>query len=78
MLELMQRHELELLNADAMCTGTITRYRVTQKLTDSVLVCKQLHQFFVKMVINEERMYTLTKYGTTKGSKKKFQVIIIQ
>ena len=43
-------------------------------ILDYVLVCKQLYQFFEKMVIDEERIYTLTKYATTKGSLKKMSI----
>ena len=38
---------------------------------DYVLVCKELYQYFEKLVIDEERRFTLTKYATTKGKKKK-------
>ena len=76
LLDLVDRYGLELLNADAMCTGAITRYRMSKKCTeiailDYVLVCKELYQYFEKLVIDEERRFTLTKYATTKGKKKK-------
>ena len=76
LLELVDRHGLEVLNADPMCTGAITRYRVSKKCTevailDYVLVCKELYQYFENMVIDEERKLTLTKYATTKENKKK-------
>ena len=75
MLELMERHGLQLLNADKLCTGTVTRYRVTKKGTeaailDYVLVCQELYEFFEKMEIDEDRNYTLTRYATKKGNKK--------
>ena len=38
---------------------------------DYVLVCKELYQYFEKLVIDEERRFTLTKYATTNGKKKK-------
>ena len=76
MLDLIDRHGLQLLNADQMCTGAITRCRVTTKNTevailDYVLVCQELYKYFEKMAIDEERNYTLTKFATTKGNKKK-------
>ena len=77
-MELISRHGLELLNADIKCRGTVTRYRVSKKseersILDYMLVCKELYQYFEAMIIDEERYLTLTKYATSKGSKKNIQ-----
>ena len=74
MLELVSRHELAILNADARCRGTITRHRVSKKseeksILDYMLVCKDLYQHFESMMIDEERSLTLTKYTTSKTTK---------
>ena len=76
MLDLIERHGLKILNADQMCTGAITRCRVTTKNTevailDYVLVCEELYQYFEKMQIDDERNYTLTKFAISKCIKKK-------
>ena len=75
LLELCSRHELAILNADARCRGTITRYRVSKRseeksILDYMLVCKELYQYFESMVIDEERNLTLTKYIANKTTKK--------
>ena len=78
MLELIDRQSLVLLNADRNCVGAVTRYRVTKNGTESaildyMLVCEVFYQYFEKMIIDEERQYTLTKYATTKGIKRKVE-----
>ena len=75
LLELMDRQELKMLNSEKNCVGTITRYRETKNKTeasvlDYVLVCEDMHQYFMEMQIDEDRKFTLTKYATTKGAIK--------
>ena len=69
---------LVLLNASELCRGAITRCRVTITSTeiailDYMLVCQELYQYLLSMFIDEGRNYTLTKYSTTKGIKKKVE-----
>ena len=75
LLELIDRQELKMLNSEKNCVGTITRYRETKNKTevsvlDYVLVCEDMHQYFMEMQIDEDRKFTLTKYATTKGAIK--------
>ena len=72
LLELLDRHNLHLLNSSEHCEGVITRYRKTVNgeeisVLDYVIVCGGLFSHFTKMFIDEVRLHTLTKYASTKG-----------
>lgn len=63
-----------MLNCSSLCSGVITRYRETTKgiemaVLDYVLACDRLASFLDSMLIDEQRVLTLTKYATTKGMK---------
>ena len=78
LLSLVDRQSLVLLNASDLCKGAITRCRVTTVNTetailDYIIVCQELYQYFLSMFIDEGRNYTLTKYSTTKGKRKKVE-----
>ena len=49
----------------------MTKNNTETLVLDYVLVCEELFQYFNKMVIDEARQFTLTKYATTKGIAKK-------
>ena len=56
MLDIIERHGLRMLNSNKMCSGAVTRYRVTKNGTemailDYFLVCQELYEFFENMVI---------------------------
>ena len=76
MLGMVQRQNLVILNNLAVCTGQITRQRITREreekaILDYILTCEQLANHVEKMLIDEERLFTLTKYVSTKGIRRK-------
>ena len=67
-------NDLIVVNSEELCSGTITRYRKTVKseeksVLDYFIVCRQFYNLVIKMTIDEERKYCLTKYSTKTGSK---------
>ena len=67
-------NDLIVVNSEELCTGTITRYRKTinseeKSVLDYFIVCRQFYNMVVKMTVDEERKYCLTKYSTKTGSK---------
>ena len=78
LLEIMDRHGLLMLNSHTKCVGTVTRFRATKNNTetailDYVLVCEELGKHLDDIFIDEKRQFTLTKYATTKGIRKKVE-----
>ena len=64
-----------IFNKLPICKGEVTRHRITknseEKATlDYVLGCDGLSTFVETMLIDEERLFTLTKYVTTSGMRK--------
>ena len=64
---------LTVLNNLDLCEGSITRKRVTIKgkevsILDFFIVCDKLRPFIEKMIIDEKREYSLTKYSKVKGN----------
>ena len=75
LVDLISRENLVLVNSSAVCSGVITRHRVTQEkveksILDSLIVCDKLEQYLEMMIIDEERNFPLTKYASKKGSKR--------
>ena len=75
LLDLIERENLAVLNTSQLCTGAITRHRVTKEnveksILDYILTCDKLADFLESMLIDEQRIYPLTQYATTKGVKK--------
>ena len=73
--DLIERESLVLLNNSSLCTGAITRNRVTKdadekSILDYIITCERMAGFLEQMLIDEERNFCLTKYATTKGIKK--------
>ena len=73
--DLIERESLVLLNVSDICQGAVTRIRVTKDVTeksilDYILTCEKLAAFLEQMFIDEKRNFPLTKYATTKGTKK--------
>ena len=72
---LIEREKLALLNSSNLCEGAITRNRMAGKneeksIIDYILVCENLSDYLEQMLIDEKRLFPLTKYATTKGVKK--------
>ena len=73
--DMIDRESLVLLNSSILCTGAITRNRITKdgeekSILDYVLTCERLAAFLESMHIDEDRNFPLTKYATTKGIQK--------
>ena len=68
LLELVERQQLSILNANELCEGVITRHRKTvigeeKSVIDYVIVCDLLLRYLQQMLIDEDRKYVLTKYN---------------
>ena len=69
----LQKHpHLHVVNSTDLCTGVITRRRVTVKreekaVLDFFVVCDLVLQFITKMVVDEDRHYALSNYSMVGG-----------
>ena len=66
LMEMARRQNLEILNNLNICKGVITRNRITKRseensTLDYILVCDILANYVTSMLIDEERIFTLTK-----------------
>lgn len=73
--DIIQRHNLIVVNGSEKCSGVITRYnqtsvRTEQSVLDYLIVCNEFYSLITKMTVDEERIHTLTKYSTKAGNKK--------
>ena len=74
LLDLLDRQNLVLLNADERCEGKITRFRETTKgveksILDYMVVCKDMYKYFESLYIDEKRVFTLCNYTSKKNKK---------
>ena len=74
--DIIKRQNLSCLNAHALCQGSITRHRATKvsdekAILDFIIVCERLVPFAEKIVIDEKRENTLTKFVSLKGVRQK-------
>ena len=72
LMEMARRQNLEILNNSNKCKGVITRNRITKcseenSTLDYILVCDVLANYVTSMLIDEERIFTLTKFVSTRG-----------
>ena len=72
LLELISRKSLVIVNATDKCFGTITRMRVKGQITeqsvlDYFVVCHELYNLVVSMLVDEERKYILTRFYKRNG-----------
>ena len=63
---------LSVVNNSDLCTGNITRKRITIKnievsILDFFIVCDKLKPFVEKMIIDEDKMYALSNYRKVNG-----------
>ena len=80
MIGVLQRQNLYLLNGSDRCEGVITRYRKTinseeKAVLDYAIGCSGIFHQLQEMLIDEERIYTLTKYASTKGARKNKAIV---
>ena len=65
--DLINRQDLIIVNSTNKCSGLITRLRKTvngeeKSVLDYFVVCRQLFQKIVKMIIDERRQYVLSRF----------------
>ena len=75
LMAIIERHNLIVGNASSKCSGTITRRRTAinrneKSVIDFVLFSSDLKKHFVKMHIDEERNFVLTRIRKTKNGNK--------
>ena len=66
-------NNLVIVNAQPLCTGSITRYRKTirgeeKSILDHFLVCEEMFASVQSMSVDEAGCYSLTKYSSKLGS----------
>ena len=69
--ELIRRQNLAVLNANDLCKMIITRHRTTvlgeeKSVIDYIIVCDFLLSYLEKMLVDENRMFVLTKEAKPK------------
>ena len=75
MLErVIKENDLIVVNGMDLCEGIITRFRKTinkdeKSFIDYFLVCRRFFELIIMMKIDEERIYSLTKFSNKKGAK---------
>ena len=72
LLEVVEQNGLIIVNGLDICSGSITRSRITVKskeesIIDFFIVCPKLLKFITKINIDEEKVDTLTKCATRNG-----------
>ena len=72
--EFVLENDLVVVNSKEVCSGTITRYRKTvnneeRSVLDYFIVCKMFYNLVMKMTVDEDRKYCLTKFSSKTGSK---------
>ena len=72
LLELISRKSLVIVNATDKCFGTITRMRVKgqnteQSVLDYFIVCQELCNLVVSILVDEERKHILTRFYKRNG-----------
>ena len=75
LLGLIQRENLFLQNISPVCSGLITRQRITntseeKSILDYLITCDILNGFLEKMLIDDAQIFSLTKYASMKGKQK--------
>ena len=71
--EFLKKHtHLIVVNHLDLCQGLITRRRKTSKgleeaVLDFFVICNRISRFIVKMTVDEEKQFVLSRYGKEKG-----------
>ena len=73
--EIIERHDLVVVNATAKCSGVITRKNVTsirteQSVLDYFIVCKDFFSLVSNLTVDEDRVHVMTKFSTKAGVKR--------
>ena len=74
LIGLLKRQNLTCLNSHPSCQGLITRYRKTviseeSAVLDYIITCDKLSSYFQKMVIDDKRTLTMTKFCSSRGKR---------
>ena len=72
MTDLITRQNLIVVNSTKLCYGVITRFKKTKRgdeksVLDYFVVCQELFQNIVKMLVDEERKYVLSRFYKLKN-----------
>ena len=72
--KVIKDNDLIVVNGSDLCKGSITRYRKTvnkeeKSIIDFFLVCRNFYKLIKSLLIDEERIHTLTKYCRKNGTK---------
>ena len=70
----LTENDLVIVNSLDICKGKITRFRKTinrteESILDYFIVCRSFLSMVTKMMIDEDKLYSLTKFSTKKGIK---------
>ena len=73
---LVARQNMTILNNLDICKGHITRHRTTKNhvekaVIDYIITCDKLADYVDNVLVDEERLFTLTKYVSTRGKMEK-------
>ena len=66
MLDLVERHDLMIINSMNICEGVVTRERkfddrVERSSIDYIITCEDLSNYITEMMIDEDRIHTLSR-----------------
>ena len=72
--ELISQNDLIVVNGTNLCQGLITRFRITTVATersviDFFIVCREFFAMIFSLKIDEDRVFTLTKFSSKTGNK---------
>ena len=72
LLKVIEENDLIVVNGTDLCKGIITRYRQTKNsieksVLDYFLVCRKFYNLIMSLMIDEDRIYALTKYSNKNG-----------
>ena len=75
LLDMIHRENLFIQNISPMCIGLITRQRITniseeKSILDYLITCDMLNGYLEKMLIDDDQIFSLTKYASMKGKQK--------
>ena len=75
LLNLVERENMFIQNISPLCQGVITRQRTTniseeKSILDYLITCEVLNGYLEKMIIDDARIFSLTKYASAKGKQK--------
>ena len=72
--KIVEDNDLIVVNGTELCEGRITRFRQTindceESIIDFFIVCRRFFSLVMSLLIDEKRIYHLTKYASKTGTK---------